>query len=176
MTRLVVQPAREERGAAEVRQAASGVRVQAQAVGRTGAAPSPTAHACQFAASHGTGGAARCERYASAHACAAPTDCSASEAGAACVDPGCSAQLDAWGGDFAVTHRHGDRRAPGDDDECNSADEDDGRNNRAAGKDNEPDMDENELGMLSAVSTGVVTTQTLSSALSCRFVRRRVNY
>jgi hypothetical protein len=174
MTRLVVQPAREERGAAEGRQTASSVRVQAQAVGRAGAAPSrppPTAHAHQFAAAHGPGGAARRDRSASAHACAAPADCS--EAGAACVDPGCSAQ---WrDGDFAgtaVSHRHSDRWvAPGgdyDDDECNSADEDDGRNNRAAGKNHEPDIDENELGMLSNISSGVSPRRPGKSELATR--------
>ena len=65
----------------------------------------------------------------------AADDCNAeSEAGAAWGSRSTSAkEIDRWGGEHS--------------DEDNSADEENGLSHRAAGKDQEPDMDENELGM-----------------------------
>ena len=109
-------------------------------------APSSYPHQqCEFAfAEAHTGAAQRDPAYVlRRYAHATPTD-DCNEAGAACSRNVARPMKDNndWGG---VPQQRWENS-----DEDNSADEDNGTSNRAAGKDQEPDMDENELGMLSA--------------------------
>jgi hypothetical protein len=116
----------------------------ARADGYNSPAPSSYPHQpCEFAfaAEAHTGAAQRDPAHVlRRRAHATPTD-DCNEAGAACSRNVAGRENNDWGG---APQRWENS------DEDNSADEDDGTSNRAAGKDQEPDMDENELGMLSA--------------------------